>query len=50
MSEKLPPDGLAPEAVETQEWLESLSYVLQHSGAERVRHLLDQRPPLSQVV
>jgi len=30
------------EAVETQEWLESLDYVLQQGGPERVRELLEQ--------
>ena len=32
----------AAEAVETQEWLESLEYVLGNSGPERVRELLVQ--------
>ena len=30
------------EAVETQEWLESLDYVLQSGGPERVRELLEK--------
>ncbi len=30
------------EAIETQEWLESLDYVLQHGGPERVQRLLEQ--------
>jgi pyruvate dehydrogenase E1 component len=30
------------DALETQEWLESLSYVLQHNGQERVKQLLQQ--------
>jgi len=30
------------EALETREWLESLNYVLQHSGPDRVRGLLQQ--------
>jgi pyruvate dehydrogenase E1 component len=30
------------EALETQEWLESMDYVLQHSGPERVQNLLQQ--------
>lgn len=30
------------EAVETREWLESLNYVLNHSGPERVQQLLQQ--------
>jgi pyruvate dehydrogenase E1 component len=30
------------EAIETREWLESLNYVLQHSGPDRVRTLLEQ--------
>ncbi len=30
------------EAIETREWLESLDYVLRHSGPERVRSLLQQ--------
>ncbi len=30
------------EAIETREWLESLAYVLNYSGPERVRHLLQQ--------
>ena len=42
MSEKLPPFERDQEAIETREWLESLSYVMQRSGSERVRHLLDQ--------
>ncbi|MDP7397087.1 MAG: pyruvate dehydrogenase (acetyl-transferring), homodimeric type [Lentisphaeria bacterium] len=29
-------------AIESAEWLDSLDYVLKHSGAERVRELLDQ--------
>lgn len=33
---------LNTEAVETQEWLESMDYVLQHGGPERVRYLLEQ--------
>ncbi len=30
------------EAAETREWLESLDYVLEHAGPERVRRLLDR--------
>lgn len=30
------------EALETQEWLESMDYVLQHGGPERVEYLLQQ--------
>ncbi len=30
------------EALETQEWLESMDYVLQHGGPERVQNLLQQ--------
>jgi pyruvate dehydrogenase E1 component len=30
------------EAIETQEWRESMDYVLQHGGPERVRYLLEQ--------
>ncbi|MBI1880360.1 MAG: pyruvate dehydrogenase (acetyl-transferring), homodimeric type, partial [Chloroflexi bacterium] len=30
------------EAIETQEWLESMDYVLQHGGPERVQYLLEQ--------
>jgi pyruvate dehydrogenase E1 component len=30
------------EAIETREWLESLNYVLQYSGPDRVRNLLQQ--------
>jgi pyruvate dehydrogenase E1 component len=30
------------EAIETREWLESLDYVLQHGGPERVRRLLQE--------
>jgi pyruvate dehydrogenase E1 component len=35
-------ESLEVEAVETQEWLESLDYVLQHQGSERARRLLQQ--------
>jgi pyruvate dehydrogenase E1 component len=30
------------EAIETQEWLESMDYVFQHGGPERVQYLLEQ--------
>ncbi|GAB4412314.1 MAG: pyruvate dehydrogenase (acetyl-transferring), homodimeric type [Anaerolineae bacterium] len=30
------------EALETREWLESMDYVFQHGGPERVQHLLEQ--------
>ncbi len=33
-------DGLTEEQIETREWLESLDYVIQHGGPERVKELL----------
>ena len=42
MSAKPPVDELEKEGAETKEWLESLDYVLQSSGPERVRRLLHQ--------
>ncbi|MDE2953920.1 MAG: hypothetical protein OXR71_05310, partial [Gemmatimonadota bacterium] len=41
-------DSVAPDTfrdtdpIETEEWIESLAYVLQHGGPERVRYLLDR--------
>ncbi|MCS6804580.1 MAG: pyruvate dehydrogenase (acetyl-transferring), homodimeric type [Acidobacteriota bacterium] len=35
-------DASEIEAFETQEWIESLDYVLQHSGPERVKRLIQQ--------
>ncbi|MCK6629815.1 MAG: pyruvate dehydrogenase (acetyl-transferring), homodimeric type [Anaerolineae bacterium] len=50
-------ETLQLEALETQEWLESMDYVFQHGGPERVQYLLEQlqlhayehgvRPPFS---
>ncbi len=37
-----PKEMLEVEAIETQEWLESMDYVLQHNGPERVQTLLQQ--------
>ena len=34
--------GGAAAEIETREWLESLGYVLEHSGPGRVRELLEQ--------
>jgi len=44
MTEPVTPtiDAAEVEALETREWLESLDYVLRHSGPERVQHLLRQ--------
>jgi pyruvate dehydrogenase E1 component len=44
MSERIEQEKTASEleAVETQEWLESLDYVLETGGPERVKHLLHQ--------
>ena len=41
-------DSVAPDTfrdtdpIETEEWIESLAYVLQNGGPERVRYLLDR--------
>jgi len=44
MSERIEQENIASEleAVETQEWLESLDYVLESGGPERVKRLLHQ--------
>ena len=44
MSEYVEPaqDSADVDAIETQEWLESLDYVLQTGGAERATHLLQK--------
>lgn len=40
MSDEINKNRLSEEEIELREWLESLDYVVQHGGAERVRKLL----------
>ena len=44
MSDRVDQDDVIAEleTVEMQEWLDSLDYVLQHGGSERVKRLLQQ--------
>ncbi|MEJ2634393.1 MAG: pyruvate dehydrogenase (acetyl-transferring), homodimeric type [Calditrichia bacterium] len=39
---KTEPDSLSEQEIETNEWLESLDYVIEHGGPERVKNLLKE--------